>query len=129
MNDTTRVDGGSHKLEQRGGQIWVDGRKVGWITRIMSGKRVFVSPRDRAKHYFRIFAGWGLSRDLFTYLLKTVQIEEIHLKIGKALTLESEMKDWEEHATPYHKEPFEPQIILAERFFKKRQLTLSELME
>lgn len=121
------VDG--HKYEQRGNLIFVDGRKAGWITKVGNNIRAFVSPRDRAKHYFRIFEGWGISRALFTYLLKTVQVQEIHLKVGKSLTLTSQMRSWEEHCIPYHKEPYEPQIVLPEKYFKKNQLTLSEMME
>jgi hypothetical protein len=118
-----------HKYEQKGSLILVDGRKAGWITRLGDETRVFVSPRDRAKHFFRIFAGWGISRALFNYLLKIVQVQEINLKIGTSLTLVSQMKTWEEHGIPYHKEPFEMQIILPEKYFTRRQLTLSELME
>lgn len=126
---TASWDVGEHRYEQRGNQIFVDGRKVGWITKLGNKTRVFVSPRKRQQHYFRIFEGWGLSRDLFTYLLKVVEVQEIHLKIGKALTLTSQMLVWEQHSIPYHKEPYEPQIILPEKYFKSVQLTMAQLME
>lgn len=115
-----------HTYTQNGNQILVDGRKAGWITKLGDGTRIFVSPRDRAKHYFRIFEGWGISRALFTFLLKTVEVQEIHLKIGKFLILMSKMDDWEKHCIPYHKEPFEPQIVLPEKYFKRDQMTMAQ---
>ena len=109
-----------------GGQILLDGRRIGWITSTADGKRIFKSPRRRIPHFFRIFSGWGLSEQWLQYLEKN-NFEEIHLQISDRETLVSQLKDWRIHGIPYQKSPFEEQIILPEKYFTKHMLSLSQL--
>lgn len=111
-----------------GNQVRLDGRRIGWITRTMDEKRVFISPRNRPEHFFRIFKGWALSRDVLNFLEQN-NFDEVHLRIGKRETLISSLSIWREHGIPYQKLPFEPQIVLPETFMTKKMLSLSEVME
>jgi len=108
-------------------RIYVGNRFAGTITNL-NGEKVFLSYRNRAKHFFRNFKGWGLSREVFSYL-KLNGVKQIHLRINLADTLTSNITDWEKHAIPYHKPPYEPQLILPEKFFKIQKLALPQLME
>jgi hypothetical protein len=110
-----------------GSRLFVGGRKAGWITQSAEGKNIFISLRDRT-HFFRNFQGWGISQEVFQYL-RLAGVQEIHLRIDRATTLISAMADWKQHAAPYHKEPYEPQLILPEKYMKKEKLALSQIME
>jgi len=116
-------------FELKGNQVWIGDRRVGWITTTMEGKKVFVSPRKRKQHYFRKFKGFGLSVELLEFL-KRNQFDEVHLRIGKRVTLISPLAYWDIYGVDYHKKPeFEAQKILPEKHMKSKQLTLSEIME
>lgn len=111
-----------------GSEVFVDERKVGWLTKTAEGTKIFVSPRIRSTHFFRNFQGWGISKEVYAYL-RLVGVEEIHLKIGRAVTLISTIDNWEKHSVPYQREPYESQLILPEMYMEKQELTLSQLME
>jgi hypothetical protein len=119
-------------FEMKGNQLNLDGRRIGWITRTLTGTRVFRSPRNRKQHYFRIFEGWGLSRDVY-FFLKREGFEEIQLLISQQETLISQLSDWEPqpegHGILYQHPNFEPQIILPERYMKRHLLTLGQMLE
>ena len=118
-----------NEFDVKGNQVWLGDRRIGWITTTMEGKKVFVSPRQRRKHYFRKFRGYGLSVEVLKFL-KRNQFDEVHLRIGKRLTLISKLTYWDIYGIDYHKKPeFEPQKILPEKFMESKMLTLSEIME
>jgi hypothetical protein len=110
-----------------GSSLFVGNRKAGWITHSANGKTIFISLRDRS-HFFRNFQGWGISQEVFNYL-KLVGVQEIHLRVDLATTLISTVSDWQKHAAPYQKEPYEQQLILQEKYMKKTKLALSQIME
>ena len=111
-----------------GGQILLDGKRIGWITSTADGKRIFISPRKRQDHYFRNLAGWALSKNVLNFL-KSNDFAEIHLRIGLRETLISQMSDWTNYGIDIHYPPFEPQKVLPEKFFKKKWITLTQLFE
>lgn len=115
-------------FELKRNQVWIGDRRVGWITTTMEGKKVFVSPRKRRQHYFRKFRGYGLSVEILEFL-KRNQFDEVHLRIGKRLTLISKLAYWDIYGIDYHKKEFEPQKILPEKYMERKQLSLSEVME
>lgn len=109
-------------------QVWLGDRRVGWITTTMDGKKVFVSPRNRQKHFFRDLSGWGLSKEVLEFLRRNL-FDEVHLRIGKRETLISELALWDIYGIDYQREPYEPQKILPEKHMTKKMLSLSEVME
>ena len=115
-------------FEMRGNQLRLGGRRIGWITTLISGEQVFISPRNRKKHYVRIFRGWGLSKAVFDFLKKH-GFTQIQLRIGKAETLISNLSAWEEHGIHSQFPPFEKQVFLPEKYMKKKVLTLAEIPE
>jgi len=116
-------------FELKGNQVWIGDRRVGWITTTMDGKKVFVSPRNRRRHYFRKFKGYGLSVAVLKFLKRNL-IDEVHLRIGKRTTLISKLPYWDIYGIPYWKKPdFESQKILPEKHMKKIELTLSQILE
>lgn len=124
-----------HEFIMHGNQLILDGRKIGWITRLANGKKIFVSPRNRMGkdhkgrgHYFNVFSGFGLAVSVFEFL-KRNQFDEIHLKIGQAETLITSLDVWEKHGIPYQRKPlFEAQLILPEKHMTKVRKSLSELL-
>jgi hypothetical protein len=115
-------------VELRGNQLLLEGRKLGWTTTLANGEKAFISPRRRSRHYFRIFKGWGLSKEVLRFLHDN-DVKWIQLRIGKAEMLMSELGDWFIYAQDYYKPPFEPQLVLPEKYMKKKQVTLAELPE
>lgn len=113
-------------FELRGGQIHLDGRKIGYKTKLANGELTFVSPRKRSTHYFRIFKGWGISKEVLQYL-KDEGFTRIHLRTSKIETLMSTLDAWFRHGIPYQREPYEPQVILPEIYFQKKLLTISDI--
>lgn len=112
----------------KGPQIWLEDRMVGWITTTMDGKKVFVSPRQRRKHYFRKHGGFGLSEGVLEFLRRNL-FDEVHLRIGKRETLISKLSYWSIYGIKYRAREYEPQVILPEKHMTKKLLSLSEVME
>ena len=115
-------------FEMRGNQLRLGGRRIGWITTLISGERVFISPRTRKKHYMKIYEGFGLSKAVFDFLKKH-DFTQIQLRIGKSETLISDVSAWEEHGIHSQFEPFEKQVFLPEKYMKRKVLTLAEIPE
>lgn len=115
-------------FELLGNQVRLDGRRIGWVSRLQNGKKVFISPRKRGPHYFRIYRGFGIAKDVLDFLQRNL-FDEIHLRFGKRETLVSSLENWFAHAIPYHKKGFEPQLILPKKYMEKKMLSLSEIME
>lgn len=116
-----------------GNQLHLDGRRIGWITRTMNGKRVYVSPRNRMGitktgkgHFMEIFQSYGIANSVLKFLERN-QIDEVHLRIGKSETLISKVSDWREKGFLYHRPPYEEQIMLKEEDMTRKILTLAEL--
>lgn len=115
-------------FELHGNQLRLDGRRIGWVTRLASGERVFISPRRRSVHYMRIYRGWGLSKQVLEFLQDN-GFTQIQLRIHKRETLISNIEDWKEHGIEAQYHGFEKQVFLPEKWFKKRQLMLSEILK
>jgi hypothetical protein len=115
-------------FEVKGNRVFLNSKEIGWMTTTMNGKKAYISPRNRPQHYFRIFEGWGLSRDVLEFL-KQNRFNEVHLRIGLRETLISKIEDWDEHGIPYHRPPYEPQLVLPEKFMEKKVIPLSEVMD
>jgi len=113
-------------LEIRGNRVYLDGKFVGWTAKTFEGKKAYISPRSRRKHFFRKYRGWGISERLLALLILN-GYDEIHIRLGERTTLISQIEDWRRHGIPYHHPDFDPQIILPEKYMKKHSLTLSEL--
>jgi len=111
-----------------GNQLRLDGRRIGWITKLANGKRVFISPRSRARHYMRIFEGWGIAKKVLNFLQQN-DFDQIHIRLHKAVVLMSELDDWLEYGINGQYHPFEAQVFLPEKYFRCKQTTLAELME
>jgi hypothetical protein len=105
-------------FSRRGNQFFVADRLAGWLTRDSQDELLFVSARNRAEHYFRIFRGWGISAELLTHL-KTLNVAFIILKINNAETLRSTPEEWLRLGRPYQRRPFERQLIIPERLMEK----------
>ena len=128
MSKTKRVDGLNVSFRIVGSFVFLEDRNIGSITRSMDGKKVFVSHRKRSVHFFRKFKGWGLSQELLEFLRRN-KFDQVHLRIGQRETLISNVDDWLQHGKHYHKTPFEPQLVLAEKHMTQELLQLSQIME
>lgn len=81
---------------------------------------------DRKKHFFKLEAGWAVGKDVIQFarmngiesLVLLVRGEgELYLEIDEVLKLGKEI----------HFEPYEPQVVVKEKFWRKRgQLGLFE---
>lgn len=108
-----------------GGQILLDGRRIGWITKI-GNKIVFVSPRRELPHRMRIYQGYGISEAVLKWL-KEHDIDEVHIRIGEARILMVSIDLWLEKGIHGQFQNFEPQLFLQEKHFKESKRTLAEL--
>ena len=106
--------------------MYLDGKFIGWTAKTFEGKKAYISPRVREKHFFRKFQGWGIAQKLLGLLILN-GYEEIHIRLGKRETLISDINDWRKHGIFYKHPAFEPQIILPEKYMRKHTLTLSDL--
>lgn len=109
-------------------RVYLDGRHIGSITKLGNGKKTLICHRNRKKHFFRKYNGWGISQEAL-HLLAGTDVTHIQVRIGKSTTLTSNLKDWFKHGKKYHKPPYEPQIILPEKHFTQEKLTLAQLSE
>lgn len=98
-----------------GRQVIWNGRKLGWITEGAKGFD-FVSPR-KASHKFRMFDGWGLSKEL-TKELEASQCQRIKIFVdnGKRILVSTPSK-WLAKGVPYRAKDFEEQLVLREKDF------------
>ena len=108
-----------------GGQILLDGRRIGWITKI-GDKIVFVSPRRELPHKMRIYGGYGISETVLNWL-KEHDVDEVHLRIGDRRILMVSVDLWLEKSIKNKFPPFEEQMFLQEKHFKESKRTLAEL--
>lgn len=116
------------ELRFKGNQVFLGKRKVGWLTLLRGKVRVFISPRKRGEHFFRMFKGWGISEELLG-LLENNEFVQIQIRIKGEPTLCADVKLWRAKGIPYHKRGFEPQIILPEKHFLSDQAPLTEFAE
>jgi hypothetical protein len=105
---------------QNGTHFYIANRLAGWLTHNDTGERIFVSVRKRAKHHFRIFNGWGISTELLTHL-KILNVAFIVLNVDNMQSLQASPEKWLRFGIPYQRAPYEPQLILPERYMKKSQ--------
>ena len=115
-------------FEMKGNQLRLDGRRIGWITTSMDKKRIYVTARNRRNHFFRIHQGWGLAVAVLNFL-KENNFAEVHIRIGKRVTLISNLEDWFSHGIKVHYEPYEEQLVLPEKHMRKHTLTLGQVLE
>jgi hypothetical protein len=115
-------------FEMNGNQVVLDGRRIGWITKTLEGKRVFRSPRKVDAHKMRIYDGWGISEELLQWL-KENEFAEVQIQIGTMRTLIADVHLWLEKGIRAQYQNFEPQIFLQEKHFKEIRLTQGQLME
>jgi len=105
---------------REGNQFYIAGRHAGYLTQNNQGKHIFISNRKRTKHYFRIFNGWGISTELLTHL-KILNVAFIVLNVDNMQSLRASPEEWLRFGVPYQRAPYEPQLILPERYMKKSQ--------
>lgn len=106
------------------------------MTKTADGKKIYISPRNRIGkgkkgkgHYFEKFMGYAVAESVLEFLKRNM-FDQIHLRItGGRETLISDLDVWFQKGHKYHKKPYEPQIVLPEKFMQKKTLTLSQLME
>ena len=107
-----------HRWE--GTMCFIGHMKVGWLYRD-GYKRVFVSPRQRDKHYFIKYSGWGVTKDLILDLAKK-GVKEFWLKLPEGY-YRTNLKNFINFGTKHRNEssPHELQLILGDTFFGKVQ--------
>jgi hypothetical protein len=88
-------------FEVKGNRVFLNGKEIGYMTTTMNGKKAYISPRNRPKHFFRNFGGFGIAKNVLE-LLKTNGFQEVHLRIGMRETLISSIELWDAHGIPYH---------------------------
>lgn len=108
-------------LHLNGNAVMLGGRKAGFLSRDDEDaeKIWYISPRRREKHYFRILKGWGIAVEIVEFLEKH-DVYGIKLVIdGKELIMSS-LEMVRLHGDSVQYSGFEPQIILAEKFWLKK---------
>lgn len=109
----------------RGKSCFLGKLHLGWIQTV-ENDRVFVTPRKRKQHFFRIFHGWGINKDLILEL-QTFGIPEVWIQVteesGQKRCLRTELKNYTQHAINHinESEPYDEQLILDERYFTETQ--------
>ncbi len=104
-------------------QIILNGVKVGFIQQDDNGTVWYVSPRKRELHFFRIYGGWGVAKEIVDYLSDSGAF-------GVKLSILGEHPIWaslsaiKEHGAEVQYAGFEPQIILNERYWNCLQRPL-----
>jgi len=117
----------SDRYEIKGNRVFMDGRMLGWFTRI-DGRRVYVSPRQELPHKMRIYRGWGVSKELLEWL-KEEGFEEVQLRVGKARVLSTTVQHYLDKGIPDQYQTFEVQLFLAESGnFKEHKLTIGQIL-
>lgn len=114
-------------FEVKDNRVFLNGIEIGLMTR-MDGKKVYVSLRNRRKHFFHKYQGFAIAKKILL-LLKANGFNEIQLRIGKAETLISNIETWEAQGISYRHPQYEEQVVLPETFMEKKTLSLSQLME
>ena len=95
-------------------RVYVDGKPIGQFADV-AGVKVFELARHREEHLFKIYHGYGLSKNFLGYLVQ-IGVEEIHLLLdGKRLGVL--VKEWIRSGMEVRYEPYEPQIVLREEMF------------
>lgn len=118
MSDGFQARLQSVDITKNGNRVYVKDRLAGWLCVDEKNRRIFVSPRDRSKHYFRMFQGWGISAELLQYL-KAEFVQEIQLKLYGEPWKAASLFNWVKYAVEYQAPGFEPQLVLVETYFRE----------
>lgn len=120
MSDRFQLRLQSLDITRDGNRIFVNSRLAGWLAVDEKNRRIFVSPRTRSKHYFRMFRGWGISAELLQYL-KAAFVQEIQIKLVGEAWRAATVFDWIKNSVEHQSPGFEPQLILCEDYFRELQ--------
>lgn len=95
-------------------RIWLKGKMIGWINR---GEKTFYTVRNREKHYFRKFKGWGVSKQLVHVLLRQ-QINTLRIMLPEEKKLETVRTSlFLRDGANYEHGDYERQLVLPESSF------------
>lgn len=112
---------GTPSFTIKGGKVTIGKRQAGFIkclTAQHNNALAFVTPRKRKAHFFRMYQGYGLNRDLVEYL-REHKVECVVIIEDKTVYLLSKVDDWFFHSFEYNHANYEAQLILPEALMKK----------
>lgn len=106
----------------RGNVCFIGEKKVGWLAEDDS-KHIYVSPRNRTEHFFRIYNGWGITQNLLLDL-KARGVQEIWLLVTDGNSrrfLKTGIDNYFQHGINHKNEssPYELQLVLEEIYFEE----------
>lgn len=108
-------------FKQRGEYYYFNGKVIGY-EKNRDGKTVYVSPRNRQRHYFRMYQGWGVGESLLRHLAKR-GVASICVRLEGEAPLFADVKDFAAYGIRVEHSGFETQIVLPETYWKTGVLT------
>lgn len=106
------------------GIIELDGVRVGHLYQDDNCRVWYVSPRQRATHYFRLYEGWGVAKEIIDYLVK-IDAFGIKLSILGEKPIWVSLEVFKLNSMPVQYTGYEPQSILKEKFWNSLQTPLA----
>lgn len=103
-------------LRLNGNAVMLGNRKVGFLSRDAEDaeKVWYISPRNRDKHYFVIYKGWGIAIEILKFL-EEHDVYGVKLVIDQKQLLKSSLAMIRLHGSEVQYQSFEPQLIMAEK--------------
>lgn len=105
-------------LHLNGNAVMLGARKAGFLSRDAEDaeKIWYISPRNRERHYFKIFKGWGVAVEILEFLEKH-DVYGIKLVVdGKEILMVS-LEMIRLHGDNVQYGGFERQMVLAEKYW------------
>ena len=102
-------------FEYKNGNFLINGRKVGHLTNV-AGHTVYKSHRKRKEHFFRMWNGWGISKDVLEWLERH-KVHYVVLDVKGEGQYHTAVHDFGTFGFPCNYEGHGKQVILRECFF------------
>lgn len=102
---------------------FADGKQVRWHGKLLGyyikGDRglIFIAPRVRARHYFRLYEGYAMNEQLLQHLIDAHVIKIIIKENDTKRILTTTPLKWRKMGIPHRSKGVENQIVLKEKSF------------